>query len=95
MKDISQFNFPATWSLAYYKDQLRQHDWYSDYSDDAKVRIKWSIAFGLLERAQARLDPEAVIWNAFAPLMARKFWGRGHTSEENSWWRNIRDGMYD
>ena len=55
-----------------YKQRLRFHDWYYNYSDDHGVFTKGSRERDLLNRMQDALDKNYEIWNKFAPEMFQR-----------------------
>lgn len=49
-------------ALAEYREELRRHDWWSEYSDDGRIaRAGWE-GLERLRQKQKRLDPDATIW---------------------------------
>jgi hypothetical protein len=54
-------------SIEEYKNRLKHHDWYYDYSDDGSVWRRGSAERSALNDFQEKFDPLAVIWNSLAP----------------------------
>ena len=62
--------FP-TQTVDEYKELLKKHDWYYDYSDDFSVYEKGLKEYKTLIESRRTYDPEFEIWNTLCPTDCR------------------------
>lgn len=55
-----------------YRNGLKGHDWYHNYSDDGDVWRRGLAHRKQLEAMQRILDPQYVVWNEIAPDVFRR-----------------------
>lgn len=59
-------------ALYHYREALRKHDWFYEYSDDYRYYSKGRDNQILLEQVRKEIDQNNLIWNSFAPEGLRK-----------------------
>lgn len=55
-----------------YRDLLKNHDWYSEYSDDHRMWEKSSLEYTEINRIAANMDRDYKIFNEYAPNEYKK-----------------------